>query len=172
MNLSKLRRSFAIAGCIVGAIGMGFSLIGYICLFVMPATSPHQERMAFGFSICVVSCFPFLISVKWRTQSSEAKDFYGGGLLPAKGKLWASLRIALWCGFVTALIHFILAKNVPFPERETSFTLNGLMAAVTFYFGCFVLFFNLYGVHSVALYRFFWELFYGKPSNKQQRERR
>jgi len=168
---AKLSRAFAVAGYFVGAAGVALCLISYVCLLVMRGDSPHRDFVYLVLAICMVACLLFMFGWKSRTLSSSEEVFYGGGLRAAEGRLWRSLRMALWGSFAVCMIHLVFVLQLPLPERKLSPHLELFITAFTFYFTCLMLFGQLYGVHALALYRFFWEVFHGTRSSERQRSR-
>jgi len=143
------------AGTVVGAATLFFSLAVYVLSAALPANSSRDDVLAMIVVICLTAC---LLCAAWgrsRARSWSDAKFYGGGLRPAEGNLWRGLRINLWISFAFILWHLFCLVELPMPQRKDSPQWMLLMAAATFFYGGAVLFANLYGVHALAVIRFF-----------------
>ena len=151
---AKLSRFANITGCVVGATTMILSLVVYVLTAGLPPDSSSGDTPAMIVSIGLMAC---LLCVAWgrsRARSWSEAVFHGGGLRPAGGNLWRSLRILLWVSFATILLHGLWLSQLPMPQRKDSPQWMLLLAAFTFYYGGIVLFANLYGIHALAFVRF------------------
>lgn len=128
-------------------------------LFRRLAGEDLPEGLATILAVSFVGCLPALLRAKWRTRSSSAAEFYGGGLAQPAGRLFAGFRVTLWGSFLLALTHVVLLLSVPQALRPSSRQFWPALSGLFLWFGCYVVFFSTYGVHSVALLRFFWNLF-------------
>ena len=138
---------------------MSLSLACYVS-FASVKPGPGGKDLAYSVLIgCMLACILVMLPWSWRTHSHSKSVFYGGWLRRTGGHLWLGLRLGLWVSFVLAVLHAALEMQLPLPERRVSLDGDLLASAVMFYFGCLVLFGNVFGVHAIVLYRFFWHLF-------------
>lgn len=128
-------------------------------LFRHPADQELPGALGAWLAVSFVGCLPALIRGKWRTQSHSTTEFQGGGMAEPAGRLFVGLRVALWGSFLLAVIHVVLLLSVPQALRPSSRQFWLFLSSFFLWFGCYVVFFSTYGVHSVALFRFFWNRF-------------